>query len=224
MNIDILITKTILQSIVQQLLHIIVNPLHSAPRPCNTHCNEDCMTSLCDASLVARAKSGDHAAVTQIYEIYGPMLFRFILSRVSDPDLAEDLRAEVFVRMLEGLPSYEDRGWPFSAWLFRIARDRIVDMRRRDRRRPVVQLDQHLPSPGRVEDEAELHVLRDTVDSLIERLTPDQQTVIRMRFKQQLPIETVARHLQRSPAAVKALQARGIQMLGELIGVERPSC
>ena len=181
------------------------------------------MTSLCDASLIAHAKSGDHAAVTQIYEIYGPMLFRFILSRVSDPDLAEDLRAEVFVRMLEGLPNYEDRGWPFSAWLFRIARDRIIDMRRRDRRRPVVQLDQHLPSPGRVEDEAELHVLRDTVDSLIERLTPDQQTVIRMRFKQQLPIETVAQHLQRSPAAVKALQARGIQMLGELIGVERPS-
>ncbi len=173
------------------------------------------------ASLVAHAKSGDHAAVTQIYETYGPILFRFILSRVSDPDLAEDLRAEVFVRMLEGLPSYEDRGWPFSAWLFRIARDRIIDMRRRDRRRPVVQLDQHLPCPGRVEDEAELHVLRDTVDTLIERLTPDQQTVIRMRFKQQLPIETVAQHLQRSPAAVKALQARGIQALGELIGVER---
>lgn len=179
------------------------------------------MTALCDASLVARAKSGDHAAVTSIYEMYGPVLFRFILSRVSDPDLAEDLRAEVFVKMLEGLPRYEDRGWPFSAWLFRIARDRIIDMRRRDRRRPVVELDQQLPCPNCVEDEAEVHVLHAEIDNLIERLTPDQQTVIRMRFKQQLPIETVAQHLHRTPAAVKALQARGIQALGELIGVEK---
>ena len=179
------------------------------------------MTLSCDASLVARAKSGDHAAVTQIYELYGPMLFRFILSRVSDPDLAEDLRAEVFVRMLEGLPNYEDRGWPFSAWLFRIARDRIIDMRRRDRRRPVAELDQQIASPDRVEEQAEIHVLHETVDRLIERLTPDQRTVIRMRFKQQLPIEAVASHLHRTPAAVKALQARGIQALSELIGVEQ---
>lgn len=178
------------------------------------------MTLLSDVGLVARAQRGDHAAVTQIYEMYGPMLYRFIFSRVSDPDLAEDLRAEVFVRMLEGLPTYEERGWPLSAWLFRIARDRITDMRRRDRRRPVTTLNQQLAYPHRVEDEAELRVLRDTVDTLIERLTPDQQTVIRMRFKQQLPIEVVAQHLDRSPAAVKALQARGIHALGELLGVD----
>lgn len=181
------------------------------------------MTLLSDASLVARAQCGDHGAVTQIYEMYGPMLYRFIFSRVGDPDQAEDLRAEVFVRMLEGLPAYQDRGWPLSAWLFRIARDRITDMRRRDRRRPVTELNQHLPYPGRVEDEAELRVLRDTVDTLIEQLTPDQQAVIRMRFKQQLPIEAVARQLDRSPAAVKALQARGIHALGELMGVEHLS-
>ena len=181
------------------------------------------MAVLCDANLVVRAKRGDHAAVTQIYEAYGPTLYRFILSRVSDPDLAEDLRAEVFVRMLEGLPNYEERGWPFSAWLFRIARDRITDMRRYERRRPVAELSQEYPSPNRVEDEAELHVLGDTVDQLIEQLTPDQQTVIRMRFQQQLPIEAVARHLDRSPAAVKALQARGIQTLGVLIGIEKHS-
>jgi RNA polymerase sigma factor (sigma-70 family) len=63
-------------------------------------------------------------------------------------------------------------------------------------------------------------VLHAEVNTLIERLTPDQQTVIRMRFQQQMPIEAVARYLDRSPAAVKALQARGIQTLGILIGAE----
>ena len=84
----------------------------------------------------------------------------------------------------------------------------------------MVVLDYEHPSPRRIEDEAEIHVLHAEVNTLIERLTPDQQTVIRMRFQQQMPIEAVARYLDRSPAAVKALQARGIQTLGILIGAE----
>ena len=73
----------------------------------------------------------DDAAFTQLYERYAPAIYRYLYARVQDATLAEDLRAEVFARMVEGLPRYQDRGWPISAWLYRIAHDRSVDCYRR---------------------------------------------------------------------------------------------
>src|SRR5258708_34060812 len=92
-----------------------------------------------DNELVIRAKAGDHTAFAQIYERYAPAIYRYIYFRVGEAELAEDLQAEVFLRMLEGLHRYEDRGWPISAWLYRIARDRTIDIIRRRRNR------QHVP-------------------------------------------------------------------------------
>ena len=60
---------------------------------------------------------------------------RYIASRLGDPVQAEDVCADVFVKVLESLARYEDRGWPFSAWLYRIAYARTMDMLRQARRR-----------------------------------------------------------------------------------------
>ena len=73
-----------------------------------------------DAELLARAKAFDHEALSLIYDRYCPAIYRYIYYRVNDADLAADLQAEVFLRMLEGIRKYEDRGWPLSAWLYRI--------------------------------------------------------------------------------------------------------
>jgi len=177
------------------------------------------MTTLCDASLIAHAKSGDHAAVTQIYEIYGPMLFRFILSRVSDPDVAEDLRAEVFVRMLEGLPNYEDRGWPFSAWLYRIAYARTVDVLRQSRRRHSVSLDERQlgalePPDDAVMSRMAYHEIKGAMDIL----TREQQLVLRLRFDEDRSLAEIAQSLGRTVGSVKALQHRGLTRLAQELG------
>src|SRR5262245_41982726 len=61
-----------------------------------------------DSELVIRAKAGDHSAFTQFYERYAPAIYRYIYFRIGEPELAEDLQAEVFLRMLEGINRYED--------------------------------------------------------------------------------------------------------------------
>src|SRR5262245_9642515 len=88
-----------------------------------------------DSELVVRAKADDQQAISAIYERYSPGIYRYIYYRVGDTDLAEDLRAEVFLRMIEGMGRYEDRGWPLSAWLYRIAHDRAIDSLRRHQMR-----------------------------------------------------------------------------------------
>lgn len=166
-----------------------------------------------DSELVIRAKAGDHAAFTQIYERYAPAIYRYIYFRVGEAELAEDLQAEVFLRMLEGLHRYEDRGWPISAWLYRIAHDRTIDTIRRRRNR------QHLPleswggmvdgPEGSVSAKLDHEELKRTLDDL----TADQRQVIQMRFMADMSIQEVANKLGRTEGSVKALQHRGLQSL-----------
>src|SRR6476659_3041983 len=97
-----------------------------------------------ESSLIARAKLGDADAISALYERYAPQIQRYIASRLSDPVQAEDVCADVFVKVLESLSRYEDRGWPCSAWLYRIAYARTVDVLRQARRRPSLPLDEAL--------------------------------------------------------------------------------
>ena len=100
-----------------------------------------------EAGLVARAKEGDEIAISQLYRQYAPGIYGYIASRVGDSETAQDLTSEVFLGALEGLPKFEYRGIPFSAWVYRIAHDRIVDHYRRQGRRPTVPLeDEFLPA------------------------------------------------------------------------------
>src|SRR5512132_148036 len=83
--------------------------------------------------LVAEARSGDEWAFGMIFDHYHEAIYRFIASRVHRPSDAEDLTQLVFVKALEALPRYEARGVPFGGWLFRLARNAIIDQIRTHR-------------------------------------------------------------------------------------------
>ena len=100
-----------------------------------------CASDETESMLIARAKAGDPDAISGLYERYAPQIRRYIASRLGDPTQAEDICGDVFVKVLESLDRYEDRGWPFSAWLYRIADARKVDFRRQARQRPSLPLD-----------------------------------------------------------------------------------
>src|SRR5689334_8543601 len=77
--------------------------------------------------LVAEAQAGNAEAFGAIFDAYAGPIYRFIASRVNRPSDAEDLTQLVFVKALEALPRYEARGIPFGGWLFRLARNAIID-------------------------------------------------------------------------------------------------
>lgn len=173
----------------------------------------DVNLSLSDSELIKRAQNGDHAAFAQIYDRYAQPLYRYIYFRIGDPDLAEDLRAEVFLRAFESLDRYEDRGWPLSAWLYRIARDRTVDVIRRRRLRQTVPLESWSGACDGPDREVDARLDCEELQRLLHDLTDDQRQVIYLRFMADLSIQEVALRLGRSEGAVKALQHRGLQSL-----------
>ncbi|MGH2465704.1 MAG: RNA polymerase sigma factor, partial [Candidatus Limnocylindrales bacterium] len=77
---------------------------------------------------VAQARSGDPEAIARLYDLYAARVYRFALVRVESRADAEDILQQTFVKMIEALPRYEDRGLPFAAWLFRIARNSMIDL------------------------------------------------------------------------------------------------
>src|SRR5690606_19987857 len=92
-----------------------------------------------ERALVAAARE-DTAAFGLLYQRYLPRIYRYLRARVATEDDAADLTQQVFIQALAAISHYQDRGLPFAAWLFRIARNAATDAARRHR--PTVSWDQ----------------------------------------------------------------------------------
>jgi RNA polymerase sigma-70 factor (ECF subfamily) len=174
---------------------------------------------LSESRLIEKGKAYDSEALSELYRRYADAIFRYVYYRVGDQAVAEDLVSDVFVRMLEGLPSYQDIGRPFEAWLYRIAHARVVDHYRKGNRRRVAPLDERLAA-GDEADPRQLAVDRDDrrrTWEAVNELTEDQQQVISLRFLAGYSTQEVACLLGKTEGAVKALQHRGLASLRRLL-------
>jgi RNA polymerase sigma-70 factor, ECF subfamily len=169
-----------------------------------------------EPTLVERARRGEAEAVAELYRLHSPAIFRYFFFRVRERAMAEDLTGEVFVKMVEGLPRYEERGHPITAWLFRIAHDRFVDHHRRAALRPTEPLaDTQVATELGTEAQAIERAQQQQLWQLMGSLTEEQQTVIQLRFIEGYSLEDCARLLHKSTGAIKSLQHRALRQLGQ---------
>ncbi|HEU4355977.1 MAG TPA: RNA polymerase sigma factor [Actinomycetota bacterium] len=162
--------------------------------------------------VLEAARVGAEWAWRALYSDTAPDLLRYArANHVSDP---EDVVGETFLRAVSHLPSFEGDERGFRAWLFTLARNRIVDeQRKRVRRRtePLpVEVLAEIGDRGDVESEAMRALAEDRVRSILAHLTPDQREVLMLRILGGLTIDEIATVVRKRPGAVKALQARGI--------------
>ena len=177
------------------------------------------------AEVVTRAQQGDAAAFGTLYEEYSPLVFRFLRRRLDGSDeIIEDLTADVFLKVYEKLDRYVERGLPFTAWLYRIAHNHLVDYLRARPRYAANSLDEvaevaerHAPNAfGRVLDQQSL-------EPALARLTPEQRRAVELRFLEGLSVAETAATMGRSEEAVKKLQARALANLRRHLAPAMPS-
>ncbi len=169
-----------------------------------------------DADLVTRAQNSDMQALGALYDQHHEALFRYLWARVGDRQLAEDLTGEVFLRMLGALPRYRASAAPFRAWLYQIARNLLVDHYRKTKGRVVVALQQAEEiGDGRVDLSAvaEQHLTLERVHQALAHLDEAQREVVTLRFLSGLSLQETAAVVEKTEAAVKALQHRGLAAL-----------
>ncbi len=181
------------------------------------------MHDLGDSELVARAQGGDVDAIGRLYDQHHESIFRYLWLRLGDWQAAEDLTGDVFMRMLTALPGYHSVGLPFRAWLYRIAHNLLVDHFRKADNRVLVSLDEIKEQNGENDPASatEQKLLVARVNHALSQLDQNQREVIVLRFVIGLPLREVAGAVNKTEAAVKSLQHRGLAALRLTLGQEQ---
>jgi len=173
--------------------------------------------------LVARGQQGDRDALEELYLIHFDRIYSYLHVSVGNRHDAEDLTTQTFLKMLEKIGSFKWQSAPFSAWLFRIAHNLAMDHFRSRRR---WQPEEEVPEPpGEEEPSAELEAMqvigRESMLKLIDRLSPEQQQVLTLKFVFNLPNAEVAAILDKTEGAIKSLQHRALVSLQKQIAGQK---
>lgn len=171
-------------------------------------------------TLVRAAQQGDMGAFSELYDRYYDVVFRYVLFRMNDRTLAEDITQEAFVRALRRIGSVTYQGRDIAAWFVTIARNLIFDHVKSSRYRlesttaDIIDLS---PSTHGPEQQVLDGATNDELLRCVRKLNPDQQECIQLRFLQGLSVAETARIMDRNEGAVKALQHRAVRRLAQLL-------
>ena len=169
-----------------------------------------------ESELIEIAQGGEADAFGELYRRYAKIVFRFIYANLNDRFDAEDLTEEVFLRAWRSLSKYRQKGVPFLAYLFKIARNVLIDFYRRAGRSgghmsiEDKQITDFNPDPG---ETAILNIEHQEIRNTLTELREDYRTVLVLRFLSGLSPEETGAVMGRTPGAVRILQHRALSAL-----------
>lgn len=178
-----------------------------------------------ESALIELAKK-DQEAFGQLYERYSQRIYQYIYYRTSSEDDAEDLTAKTFMRAWQHIANYDDRGVPFSAWLYRIAHNLVANWHRDNSRRRIISLsDLSLWQVNEDGPEASALLAEDRTALLrvVRRLPADRQELLALKFVEHLSNSEIGEVMGRSEGAIKSLYHRTLISLREELQHEMPA-
>ncbi|HUQ42343.1 MAG TPA: RNA polymerase sigma factor [Candidatus Limnocylindrales bacterium] len=172
-----------------------------------------------DTTLAIRASKGESGAFGLLYDRHVAAIYRYVYYRVRDDAEAEDLTSDVFMRALKAMPRYEPRQ-AFLAWLYRIARNAVIDRARKGNRQ--LSFEDALKHPDAdhvVEPDAEVVAHSDSLSlrRAIAKLTPLQQEVVVLRYLEGFSTVEIAKIVGKREGTVRGIQFRAIGALRLLL-------
>lgn len=179
-----------------------------------------------EVKLIGRAREGDAQAYAALYDRHYDAVYHYCYYRLGDGELAQDLAAEVFCRMVEKLDTFRPRGRPLLAWLYTIARNLVTDSYRHNGRAQHLPLHEAAPVPSEGESDLgralDRHLAARCLARALAHLTEEQRQVILLKFVEDLSNADVARLLGKTEGAIKSLQHRALDALRRAL--DREGC
>jgi RNA polymerase sigma-70 factor (ECF subfamily) len=167
--------------------------------------------------LVKEAAGGSYPAFEQLYRLYVKQIFRYVYYQLGDRMTAEDITEDVFIRVLERIRTCAGREATFKAWLYRIARNRVVDHLRSQRKHLSIESDRTQQISDRRSDPAR-DIERRELWEVLREIPPGQSQVVILKFLAGLENQEIAQILGKSEGAVRILQMRGLALLRKKMG------
>jgi RNA polymerase sigma-70 factor (ECF subfamily) len=161
----------------------------------------------------------DSKTIGAIYDQYFSEVYRYVLYRLGDETIAEDIASDVFIRLLEAVQSGHAPQTNLKGWLIGTASHIVADHFRNKYRRPEEEISESLPdlTPGPVLEVDQREQNR-IVNDAYAQLTSEQQHVLALRFGQGYSLEETATFMNKNVNAVKALQFRALAALQREVG------
>ena len=173
--------------------------------------------------LIKKAKNGEAAAFGELYDEYLAKIYRFVFFKVGRKQDAEDVTHQVFMSAWANMKSYDYRGLPFSSWLYRMALNAVIDFyrtRKSNERLETVAEEKFAVEP-RLAEQIDRDLELKTVKTALQKLEPDQQSVLIMKFVDDLSNKEIAQALNKSEGAIRVIQHRALKQLKKQINGER---
>jgi RNA polymerase sigma-70 factor (ECF subfamily) len=172
-----------------------------------------------EEQIIARAIRGESSAFGSLYGTYQPQIYRFVYLKVSHREEAEDLTHQVFLSAWQNIETYRHEGYPFSSWLYQIARNKVIDFyRARKQERSLEEFDPDaFGEKEQVTERTETSLELDRLKKALRAMRPEYQEIVILRFIEELSIKEVAHILLKTEGAVKLLQHRAIKNLRAII-------
>jgi RNA polymerase sigma-70 factor (ECF subfamily) len=184
-------------------------------------------TAKLDDMALAQLAGIDADAFGELYARHVRRIYNYIYYRTGNHHDAEDLTARVFQRALKHVGTFEDKGVPFTAWLYRIAHNLVANWHRDRSRRPVVPLDQHVAVSEvaiHPEVEAIAHEEQGVLLEAVRALPDDRQQLLILKFVERMSNAQIGEVMGRTEGAIKSLYHRTLNTLREeVIELEKHS-
>lgn len=162
-----------------------------------------------EKQLVTRAQQGDLQAFNPLVRKYHPKIYTYILGRIKSVETAKDLTQETWLKTFRAINTFRGDS-AFSSWIYRIAENVCIDFFRKQRREHAIESlhvvdERHITRtyPSVCQDIIQ-HELRAHLQAAIQQLTPIREQVFRLYYEEELPIKTIAVHLERSEGTIKS--------------------
>lgn len=173
-------------------------------------------------NIIKSAIKGEASAFGLLYDRYQPQIYRFIYLKVSHREEAEDLCHQVFLSAWQNIESYEFKGFPFSAWLYSIARNKVIDHYRTKKNFIDIETIYIAEENDKKTNEAilDFKISLESIKKAIFEIPQIEQDVIIMRFVEDMSPREIASILNKSEGSIRLIQHKAIKRLKELLNNE----
>jgi len=172
------------------------------------------MTTNEELSLVKRVKNGDKDSLSKLWDEINPKLYGYLVNVLKDREKADDILQSTWLKAIENINKFKDRGVRFSAWLFAIAKNECKQFWRQNNRVSVGLGGVELGESIKMTTGLENNVL---IDGILEKLSPDEREILRLRFIGQLNFKEIAKVLEISIISARVRLHRALKKAQKLV-------